>query len=54
MSSSKDKPRPRGRPPVPGRKILVKLPDELIEKARALGGSVSAGIRKALERARLA
>ena len=41
--------RPRGRPAMPGRKVLIKLADEQIKRAAKLGGgNVAAGIRKAL------
>lgn len=42
-----------GRPPIAGRMVLVKLTDEHIATARALGGGgkgkMSAGVRRALE-----
>ena len=38
-----------GRPPLAGRWILVKIPEELIAHAEALGaGNLSAGIRLAI------
>lgn len=41
--------RGRGRPAIPGRFVVVKLEERLIQRAEKLGaGSVSAGIRKAL------
>lgn len=50
MAKEKAK-RPVGRPPLEGcKRILVSLDKPSIERARALGGTVSAGIRKALAR----
>ena len=48
----KSKPtRPRGRPALPGRRVVIKLKEEQIKRAEKLGGgNVAAGIRKALER----
>ncbi len=44
-----DKPKKMGRPPVPGRRVIVKLEERHIERARALGkGKVGPGIRRAL------
>lgn len=41
--------RKRGRPGFAGRFVVVKLPEELIAKAKkAGGGKIAAGIRKAL------
>lgn len=41
--------RPVGRPPVNGRRVIVKLTAAEIDRARALGnGSISNGIRAAL------
>jgi len=43
--------RKRGRPPVAGegvKRIMVSLDRASMERARALGGTISAGIRKAL------
>lgn len=44
----------RGRPALPGRRVVIKLEERHIERARQLGGGglydVAAGIRKALER----
>lgn len=43
--------RPRGRPPIEGRRTLVKLGPRHLERALELGGGkIGAGIRKALER----
>lgn len=48
MPKSKDK-RPIGRPPLPGRRVVIKLEEEQIKRAEKLGGgNVAAGIRKAL------
>jgi len=48
MPKSKDK-RPRGRPALPGRRVVIKLEEEQIKRAEKLGGgNVAAGIRKAL------
>jgi hypothetical protein len=44
--------RPRGRPAMPGRRIVIKLREEQIRRAEKLGdGNVAQGIRKALEAA---
>jgi hypothetical protein len=49
MPKSKDK-RPIGRPAIPGRRVVIKLPEELIRRAERLGdGFVAAGIRRALK-----
>lgn len=49
MPKSKDKARPIGRPPIPGRRVVIKLEEEQIKRAEKLGGgNVAAGIRKAL------
>lgn len=41
-----------GRPPLPGRRVVVKLEDKQIKAAEKLGaGNIAAGIRKALEAA---
>ena len=43
--------RGRGQPALPGRRVVVKLEERHIERARVLGGGkVTRGIRKALER----
>lgn len=43
--------RKRGQPALPGRRIVVKLEERHIERARTLGaGKITRGIRKALER----
>ena len=53
--AKQDEKRARGRPELPGRKVLIKLPDELIAKAEKLGdGNVSEGTRRALERVKVA
>jgi hypothetical protein len=53
MPKSKPAKRSRGRPALPGRFIVVKLEERLITKAEKLGGKVAAGIREALERAKV-
>ena len=41
--------RGRGRPAMPGRRVVIKLSDEQIKRAAKLGGgNVAEGIRKAL------
>jgi len=53
MTEEKPK-RKRGRPPVAGegvKRIMVSLDRASMERARALGGTISAGIRKALKAA---
>ena len=50
--AKKDKPK-IGRPALPGRRVVIKLPEELIEKAEKLGGTVAAGIREALKRSKI-
>ena len=43
--------RQRGRPAIPGRRVVIKLEERLIKRAEELGGGkVARGIRKALER----
>lgn len=47
-NDSRQKP---GRPPMPGRRIVIKLPDEAIEKAKQLGNdNIAEGVREALKR----
>ena len=47
--------RKAGRPALPGRRVVIKLPEEQIKAAAALGaGNVAEGIRVALKRARRA
>ena len=42
--------RPRGRPRLAGRRVVVKLEEEQIKRAQELGkGKVAAGIRNALK-----
>jgi hypothetical protein len=53
MPKSKPAKRSRGRPALPGRFVVVKLEERLITKAEKLGGKVAAGIREALERAKV-
>ena len=41
--------RPPGRPPIQGRRVMVKLSPEHIKRALELGaGKIAAGVRKAL------
>ena len=40
--------KPLGRPPIPGRRVIVKLEEKHIQRAKDLGGKIAAGIRKAL------
>jgi len=43
--------RPRGRPALPGRRVVVKLEERHVKRARELGGdNIAEGIRKALTR----
>jgi hypothetical protein len=55
MSKRQPTGKPRGRPPIPGRMVLVKLEERDIERARELGGggkhAMSAGVRKAIRQA---
>lgn len=53
MRKAKPK-RSRGRPPLPGRFVVVKLEERLISKAEKLGGKVTVGIREALKRVKVA
>jgi hypothetical protein len=49
MPKAKESKQPRGRPAIPGRRIVIKLTEEQIKRAEKKGdGNVSAGIRKAL------
>ena len=49
MPKKTEQKRPRGRPALPGRKVLIKLTEAQIKRAAKLGGdNVAAGIRKAL------
>lgn len=50
---SKKPKRGRGRPAIPGRFVVVKLEERLIQKAEKLGGEIAKGIRLALERAKV-
>jgi hypothetical protein len=47
-NDSRQKP---GRPPLPGRRIVIKLPDDAIAKAKQLGNdNIAEGVREALKR----
>jgi len=47
MTDDKRKP---GRPPIPGRMVVVKLDEDHIARARELGaGKITKGIRRALK-----
>ena len=49
MPKSNQPKRGRGRPEMPGRRVVVKLEEELIKRAEQIGGGkVTVGIRKAL------
>ena len=51
MKPAKPPPRPIGRPPLVGaRRSLVVLTDDDRQRARAIGGTVSKGIRMALRK----
>jgi hypothetical protein len=49
MPKAKEQKQPRGRPALPGRRVVIKLTEEQIKRAEKRGGgNVAAGIRKAL------
>lgn len=49
MPKAKEQKQPRGRPALPGRRVVIKLTEEQIKRAEKKGGgNVAAGIRKAL------